>query len=73
MQTNPQASPLLLSRKSAAALLSVSVRTIDNLLARRELVSRTVGRRRLIPRKSLEEFARHDHPSPAREVRNEQL
>jgi len=61
MESNLQASPLLLSRRTAAALLSVSLRTIDNLLARRELVSRRVGRRVLIPRAALDSFTKRDH------------
>ena len=52
---------ILLDKKTAARLLSVSPRTIDNLIAGRELVVRRVGRRVLIPRQSLEQFARRDH------------
>ena len=55
--------PILLDKKAAATLLSVSVRTVDNLISRRELVPRRVGRRVLIPRQALEQFARRDHPT----------
>ena len=54
---------LLLSKKEASAALSVSVRTIENLIFRKELSARKVGRRTLIPLRSLEAFARKDHPT----------
>ena len=65
---------ILLSKRDSARLLSVSLRTVDNLIAHKRLVVRRVGRRVLIPRRALEEFARHDHPthgeaeSPKQEV-----
>ena len=52
---------ILLTRHEAAAVLSISVRTLDTLLSRRELATRRVGRRRLIPRAELERFAKHNH------------
>ena len=52
---------ILLTRHEAAGALSISVRTLDTLLARRELATRRVGRRRLIPRTELERFARTNH------------
>jgi excisionase family DNA binding protein len=55
---------ILLSKRDAA--LSLSVRTIENLIARKELIARRVGRRCLIPAASLEAFAKRDHPSPGR-------
>jgi len=54
---------MLLSKREAARMLSVSLRTVDNLIACRELPARRVGRRVLIPRRALEEFARRDHPT----------
>jgi excisionase family DNA binding protein len=57
--------PILVSKKEAARALSVSIRTVDNLIASKELAVRRVGRRCLIPRRSLEEFARRDHPTQA--------
>jgi excisionase family DNA binding protein len=56
---------LLFTKKEAAAALSVSVRTLENYIRLKELVSRKIGKRRLIPRASLEQFARRDHESPA--------
>jgi excisionase family DNA binding protein len=45
----------------AARRLGVSARTVASLVARRELTSRRIGRRRLIPVRALEEFLRRDH------------
>ena len=55
------AAPLLLTKEQTAALLNVSVRTIGNLLARRELVRRKIGARTLIPRTSIDAFLKRDH------------
>jgi excisionase family DNA binding protein len=57
--------PILISKRDAAKALSISLRTLDYLIASKELAVRRVGRRCLIARKSLEEFARHDHPTQA--------
>lgn len=54
---------LLVSKREAAELLSVSVRTIENLLARKELQARKVGRRTLLAFAALERFVRRDHPT----------
>jgi excisionase family DNA binding protein len=53
--------PLLVSKRDAAALLSLCVRTVDNLIATKELPARRVGRRVLIPYSALVQFARRDH------------
>jgi len=53
--------PLLVSKRDAAALLSLCVRTVDNLIATKELPTRRVGRRVLIPYTALVQFARRDH------------
>lgn len=45
----------------AARRLGVSARTIATLVARKELPSRKIGRRRVIPVKALEGFLRRDH------------
>ncbi len=45
----------------AAKRLSLSPRTVATLVARGELQSRKVGRRRIIPIGALETFLRHDH------------
>jgi excisionase family DNA binding protein len=59
---------LMLSRRETAATLSVSLRMIDNLIGRKELVARRVGRRVLVPLQSLEQFVRRDHVRPTSEV-----
>ena len=56
---------ILVSKKEAARVLSVSPRTVDNLIAAKELAVRRVGRRCLIPRTALEAFARRDHSTTA--------
>lgn len=55
--------PLLVSKRDAAALLSLCVRTVDNLIATKKLPARRVGRRVLIPYTALVQFARRDHVS----------
>jgi len=52
---------LAVSVKEAARRLGVCDRTVVNLISGKELVSRKVGRRRLIPVKALENFMRTDH------------
>jgi excisionase family DNA binding protein len=52
--TNPK---ILLSKKEAAELLSVSLRTLERLIRRRQIDVVQVGRRVLIPTKSLAAFA----------------
>jgi excisionase family DNA binding protein len=45
----------------AARRLGLSPRTVATLIAQRELPSRKVGRRRIIPVAALEAFVDHDH------------
>jgi len=54
---------IALSKREAARTLGVSIRTIDRLIALKELPVRRLGRRVLIPRASLESFFRNDHPT----------
>ena len=49
---------ILLSRRDAARALSISIRTLDYMIARGQLAARKVGSRVLIPRAALERFAR---------------
>ena len=56
--------PILLSRKHAASLLSISLRALDYLIERGEIRTRRIGKRVLIPRQEIERFARADHPEP---------
>jgi excisionase family DNA binding protein len=60
--------PLLSAKREAARVLGLSVRTLETLIALKELKSVRVGRRRLIPRAELERFIRRDHPTRAVEV-----
>jgi hypothetical protein len=48
---------LLVSRRDAAIALGISLRSLDYLLARGELPSRQIGRRKMIARTALERFA----------------
>jgi excisionase family DNA binding protein len=52
---------LLVSKREAAAMLGLSIRTLENLIALKELPARHIGRRCLIERQVLERFARRDH------------
>jgi excisionase family DNA binding protein len=54
---------LLLSREAAAAVLSISRRSLDYLIANKAISVRRIGSRVLIPVKDLQRFARADHPS----------
>ncbi len=51
---------ILVTRREAADLLRLSVRSIDFLISQGRLSSRKVGKRRLIPRAAVERFASHD-------------
>jgi excisionase family DNA binding protein len=53
--------PALFSIERSAAYLSVSERTIRNLIANGELVGRHIGRRTLVPFTSLQNFLKRDH------------
>jgi excisionase family DNA binding protein len=53
--------PLLVSKRTAASMLGLSVRTLENLISIKELPVRRIGRRCLIERQALERFARRDH------------
>jgi excisionase family DNA binding protein len=52
---------LMYSKVEAAEMLSVSVRTLENLIASKQLIVRRVGKRVLIPYQSLVQFCRGDH------------
>lgn len=49
--------PMLLSKRTAARSLSISVRTLDKLLASQTIPALRIGRRVLIALRHLEEFA----------------
>jgi excisionase family DNA binding protein len=54
---------LAVGMAEAARRLGLSQRTVANLVSRRQLESRKVGRRRIIPVLALEAFVRNDHRS----------
>ncbi len=56
-----QSNVLAVGVQEAARRLGVSERTVATLLARKELRSRRIGRRRVIPVNELERFLRRDH------------
>lgn len=49
------------SREEAAAMLSISPRTLDRLIAEKQIPVRRVGRRVLITCDALEKFIKKDH------------
>jgi excisionase family DNA binding protein len=53
---------LLCSKKEASEALGVSVRTIENMIRGKQLSSRRVGGRRMIPCSALVQFARRGTP-----------
>lgn len=58
--------PIAMSKQEAAQMLGVSLRTLDRLIALKELQVRRLGRRVLIPRTALENLLRSNHPTQAR-------
>lgn len=54
---------ILISKKQAASILGVSLRSIDYLTASDALPTRRIGRRVLIPVAAIEKFAKQDHPA----------
>lgn len=53
---------LLVSQDEAAQILSISKRSIEYLVATRQLSTRRIGSRALIPIEDVRRFARFDHP-----------
>jgi hypothetical protein len=52
---------LLYSRKDAAFVLSISVRSLDYLVAQKRLAFRKIGKRILFAHNELVKFAKADH------------
>ncbi len=64
--------PLLVTKHEARFYLGgISVRTIEKLIATKQLQVRRIGRRTLIPYKSLVAFTRSDHTFQRRTKRSE--
>lgn len=53
---------LLVGRRDAARMLSISERSLDYLLAHQQLHAKRIGSRVLIAVTELERYARGDHP-----------
>lgn len=62
---------LLLSKRSTATALGISVRTLENLVAMREIIPRRIGRRVLFDARVIEQFARRDHRTKPQKTNNE--
>ena len=52
---------VLYTKREAAQLLSISVRSLDYLIFSRQMPTRRIGRRVLVHRDAIEHFARRDH------------
>jgi hypothetical protein len=52
---------LLYDRKSAAQMLSISVRSLDYLISRKELDTRRIGKKVLVPHRELVRYAQGNH------------
>ena len=63
--TERAAEALAMSKVEAARMLGVSLRTVDRLIALKQLPVRRLGRRVLIPRNGLHTLLRTDHPTKA--------
>jgi excisionase family DNA binding protein len=59
-----QTRKIAVSVREAAAMLSISPRTIQNHIRTGTLPVRKIGRRTVIPMRALEAFLRTDQPSP---------
>ena len=54
---------ILYTKREAAQLLSISIRSLDYLIFNQQIPTRRIGRRVLVHRDSIERFARRDHLS----------
>jgi excisionase family DNA binding protein len=54
---------VLFTKREAAQMLSISVRSLDYLILNQQIPARRIGRRVLLHRDAIECFARNDHPS----------
>lgn len=53
---------LLVSRKVASEMLTISIRKVDYMIADGRLLTRRIDNRVLIPLEEIRKFARSDHP-----------
>jgi excisionase family DNA binding protein len=54
---------ILFTKREAAQLLSISLRSLDYLIFNQQISTRRIGRRVLVHRDAIERFARRDHLS----------
>ncbi len=52
---------ILYTKREAAELLSISLRSLDYLIFNHQIPTRRIGRRVLVHRDAIEQFARRDH------------
>lgn len=52
---------LLVSKRATASALGISVRTLENLVAMREIMPRRIGKRVLFDVREIQRCARRDH------------
>jgi excisionase family DNA binding protein len=64
MMPSTTAPRLLYTRKEAAYQLSISVRSLDYLITSKEIGTRRIGQRVLIPHSELVRYAKGNHPEP---------
>lgn len=60
--TVPPDAKLLVSRKMAAEMLTISIRKVDYMIADGRMLTRRIDNRVLIPIEEIQKFARSDHP-----------
>jgi excisionase family DNA binding protein len=70
MEVDMEEQVLAVNMREAARRLGVSARTVATLVARNELRSRKVGRRRVIPVAALERFLTIDHLTGKRRAKS---
>ena len=63
-ETVTSAGKLLVGRHEAARMLSISQRSLDYLIANKQITTRRIGTRVLIAVTDLQRYARADHPKP---------
>jgi len=61
--TIPTEERLFVGRSEAAQMLSISCRALDYLIGKKQLNTRRIGSRVLIPMADLRHFCRSDHPA----------
>ncbi len=55
---------LLVGRKEAAKMLSISERALDYLISSKQLTAKRIGTRVLLSTSDLRRYAKGDHPQP---------